>query len=175
MIYLLRHTKPDVSDGICYGVSDLDLDPRSFREDISSALKALESVNFSAIYSSPLRRCKRLADSIESACQVVVDKRLMEMNFGDWEMLSWQEIFSRDEGKRWFDNFITTKIPGGESFEQMVERAASFLEDIDQSQDIVVVTHAGFVRAMMVASGKEIAERVFDIKVEYGEVIKLDI
>ena len=58
---LLRHTTPNHHQGLCYGRLDLDL-ADSFVVEARRALAALGKVT--AIYSSPLSRCMRLAEFI---------------------------------------------------------------------------------------------------------------
>ena len=84
-IYLVRHTTPEVGKGICYGQADLSLSG-SFELEMQR-LKNFLPKTFDIIYSSPLQRCRQMASIL--ANEVEYDSRLMEMNFGDWEMKSW--------------------------------------------------------------------------------------
>ena len=60
MIFL-RHPRPDVQPGICYGRLDLELAPGSDAE-IGAALAATGPV--SAVLASPARRCWALAEAL---------------------------------------------------------------------------------------------------------------
>ncbi len=179
MIYLLRHTRPKIEAGICYGVSDLELDPDSCSMEIAQTVEKLKELSFAKIYSSPLKRCRQLAEAICSAKdEIIFDSRLMEMNFGDWEMAEWNEIFEKEEGKRWFADYINYPTPNGESMNDLVERARSFLGELKGCQkqgDILIVTHAGFIRSAMVASGVATHSEIFDLSIEYGELKSLNI
>ncbi len=169
MIYLLRHTKPAVKEGICYGVTDLELDSTSCEQDIKCAVETLQGLEFEAIYSSPLKRCMTLAKAASGGAEIIVDPRLKELDFGDWEMTPWSDIFNQAEGKKWFDNYIEISTPNGESFRELISRAESFIADIKSLKgDILLVTHAGFIRAAMVALGKVSAYEVFDMDIKYG-------
>ena len=81
-LILLRHTTPDVSAGVCYGRTDLAL-AESFEGEALEALDALP--RFTAIITSPLRRCQKLAAFIgqQEGLEVTIDDRLMEMDFGE--------------------------------------------------------------------------------------------
>ncbi|MFI3295921.1 MAG: alpha-ribazole phosphatase family protein [Rikenellaceae bacterium] len=181
MIYLLRHTKPDIESGICYGNTDLGLDPESSKSDTAKAIKSLEVKHFKTIYSSPLKRCTQLAKEVVNQTQqcdtVTVDPRLKELNFGDWEMMRWDDIFLSTEGKEWFDNYIEHPTPNGESFAELIGRAKSFLDEMmtETEDDILIVTHSGFIRGALVAMNIATPSEAFDKKIEYGELVKLEI
>ena len=178
MIYLLRHTRPDVEMDRCYGASDVGLHSDFSEIHLPEVLSRVEGFEPTIIYSSPLRRCRLLADEVRkhlSLESVVEDDRLREMNFGDWELQRWDDIFAQPEGRAWFDDFLNVRTPRGESFADLERRAESFFASIEGvSGDVIVVTHAGFVRATLSMLG--IVERgtLFDYKVEYGELILID-
>ena len=171
MIYLLRHTKPFVEKHICYGQTDLDLDPTTKDNDISEALNRVAEIDFSKVYSSPLKRCRLLADIIckdRGIVDPILDNRLLETNFGDWEMKPWDDIFESQEGKVWFENYLELKVPNGESFSDLVERARCFFSSIDESENILIVTHDGFIRATLVYFGEMKKQNIFEEKYPYG-------
>ena len=78
-----------------------------------------------------------------------IDPRLMELTFGRWEGLTWEELKARDpwaakarEGDKW-----SFQPPGGESYAMLAERMIPWLREIDQ--ETVVVSHGGVARVMM--------------------------
>ena len=96
----------------------------------------------------------------------------MEMNFGEWELKSWDEIYSSNEGKEWFDNFLNNKCPNGESFNDVVNRANKFIAKHSNLDKTLIVTHAGFIRAYAVATNKIDINNPFSLQIEYGEIIQ---
>ncbi len=178
-LYLQRHTEPLIPKGICYGFSDIALVDEYRKRDLPKVLEALGGFSFSTIYSSPLYRCKRLATDIaqeRGIKSVLFDDRLKEMNFGRWEMTPWDDIYQREQGKRWFADYINQKTDGGESFSDLLERAESFLDMVRQKdEETLVVTHSGFISAMMVATKEVKLDRIFDYKICYGAVIELSL
>ena len=103
MIYFLRHTIPEVEQGICYGQSDLMVADGFYNDELPKVIKTVEKLNVDAIYSSPLKRCKILADEISEVLGVEFvesDSFLMELNFGQWELWSWSQIFECERGKQ---------------------------------------------------------------------------
>ncbi|MFI3327974.1 MAG: alpha-ribazole phosphatase family protein [Rikenellaceae bacterium] len=172
-IYLQRHTRPDVEEGTCYGISDVGLHCDFESAELPKVLQRLSGKSFTHVYSSPLQRCKTLADNISD--NTYVDDRLMELNFGDWEMMSWNDIDKTDEGREWFADYLNCRTPNGESFQDLIARANSFLESIESLEDnILVVTHSGFIRAAMVAIGAIEQTDAFNSDIDYGDTFKVE-
>ena len=126
-----------------------------------------------AVYSSPSVRCSSLAAYISR--QVIFDKRLQEVNFGLWEGRSWDSI-RPEELNRWMEDFVYRCPPEGESLVQMNDRVISFWNELQQHpyQKTAIVTHAGVIRLIIAAVNQIPLPSVFDTKVDYGEVIRLE-
>jgi len=118
-IYLIRHTTPKIDKGICYGQSDIDVQD-SFEEEVVDIKKNIPTnIKNVTVYSSPLIRCKKLAQCFSK--EITFDKRLMEVNFGDWELQSWDAI-DKEDLDTWMSDFVTIAPPNGESYAQLSER-----------------------------------------------------
>ena len=167
-IYLVRHTKPLIDEGICYGYSDISVS-HSFEAEYSQIVSKLKGVNFSKVYSSPLQRCHKLASTLSN--NVVVDDRLKELNFGEWELKSWDYIYSLEEGKNWFNSYLSTTCPSGESFIDLKNRVDSFISSTSLEKDSLIVTHAGVIKAFL--STLNIISPEDKLKLSFGEVIKI--
>ncbi|MFI3259210.1 MAG: histidine phosphatase family protein [Rikenellaceae bacterium] len=181
-IYLQRHTHPDIDPKICYGASDIDVRSEFESVDLPPVLRIIEGAQISKstkVYCSPLVRCRKLATEItrrEGLCQPTYDERLREISFGDWEMRPWSEIHSSEEGLKWFSNFLYERVPGGESFIDLLGRAKSFLSEIDSvSSDTLIVTHGGFMRAVLVAFELVEIDQIFTTDIVYAELIEIEI
>jgi alpha-ribazole phosphatase len=137
--FLIRHPKPAVAAGVCYGRSDLGLadDPKRCVESLRPLLPLA-----APLYTSPLRRCLELARALHD--RPVIDARLVEMNFGDWEMRRWDDI-PRGEVDAWAADPVGFAPPGGESATAMRARVATFLSELPDTA--VVVAHGGVLRA----------------------------
>ncbi len=168
-LYLIRHTTPGIAKGICYGQSDIPL-ANTFDTEAKAVLKQLETLSFDAVYSSPLLRCKQLALKISP--NVIEDPRLMELNFGNWELKKWDNI-PRKESEPWMQDFVRVSTPNGESYINLQKRAISFYNEIkDQPySSIAIVTHAGFIRALVSYINTIDLKDSFDLKVPYGVVM----
>src|SRR6185295_4451751 len=78
----------------------------------------------------------------------VIDERLAELGFGDWEGLTARDVQAKHPGawetheaSRW-----TLVPPGGESYAQLLDRLKSWLAELQG--DVVVVAHGGVGRAL---------------------------
>jgi len=153
MIFL-RHPRPAVAPGTCYGRLDLAEGPRAGAE-IARALRRMPPVT--AVLSSPARRCRRLARRIARAagCEVQEDPRLLELEFGEWEGRRWQEISPGDLAA-WRADPWTVAPPGGETFAELYARATAML--CTAPAGAAIVTHAGVIRAArMILRGDSLA------------------
>lgn len=83
VVYLIRHTSVDVPQGVCYGQTDVPLNP-TFEEEAAQTSARLKGLQFDKVYMSPLTRCVRLA-TFCGYPDGERDDRIKEINFGDWE------------------------------------------------------------------------------------------
>ena len=169
-VYLIRHTTPDIRPGLIYGRLDVDLTD-SFPEELERVKQQLP-LPVNAVYSSPSRRCTRLAKQLSPDFRV--DDRLRELHFGDWEGKTWDTIDPHD-AQIWMDDFVNMPTPGGESMVQMHERVTHFWNDLIQtaSQKVAVVTHGGVIRLLLATNRQLPLASAFDIKIAYGGVYVL--
>jgi alpha-ribazole phosphatase len=171
-IYLMRHTKTAASPGLCYGQSDIEL-AESFAEELVQIREKMPKLAADCpVFSSPLSRCLQLAEKFSD--NVSTDARLLELNFGDWEGQRFDDI---ETGllKHWTDNFVHTAPPNGESFEDLCRRAGSFWQDLlaTQAEQVVVVTHAGTIRALLARILTLPLANAFQLRINLGSLHKL--
>lgn len=150
---LLRHTAPDVAPGTCYGRLDLPPGPE-FEAEAAALIADLPPAT--RLLTSPLQRCRRLAERIGAArgLPVEVAQSLTEIDFGSWEGLAWDAI-PRAELDAWAQDFWHARPHGGESVAQFAARVAGFLAECRDAQDWLAVTHAGQMRAAVHLLGQD--------------------
>ena len=178
-IYLIRHTKVNCENNVCYGQSDLDL-ADSYQDELNALRQKLNWNNNEnvAFFSSPLKRCKILAKNLAYQ-PVTIDNRIMEINFGEWELKKWDEINSAHYN-RWCTDFVYTACPSGESFLDLYTRSKNFFEEIISYQNnfdmIAIITHAGVIKSILSQVLEMKIEKAFSIRIDYGGIskIKLD-
>ncbi len=109
------------------------------------------------IVSSPLIRCHAFAHELSQQYHVplVVDDRLKEVGFGDWEGFTHAEIQARNlpQYQAFYADPVNNRPPGAESLDVFFSRVSSALKTIVADfagQHVVVVAHAGVIRGIMV-------------------------
>jgi alpha-ribazole phosphatase len=169
-LYLIRHTRPQIEAGLCYGQLEVPLAPTGVG-DCAAVAARLPSVE--AVWTSPLARCRTLAEAIGARAGVapVADARLLELGFGEWEGRRWETI-GRDESERWAADYWNVSPPGGETYRELYERVGLALEEIlaCHTQHVAVVTHAGPVRAALARYLQLEPRRYPEIDLDYGGI-----
>src|SRR5690606_3643507 len=76
------------------------------------------------VISSPLIRCRALADELATQMPVIFDKRLQEMSFGAWEGRLVEDIWRAEPEliAAWTRDPTTTTPPGGEPLTDVAAR-----------------------------------------------------
>lgn len=149
---LVRHARPLVAAGLCYGALDMPADEQA-TADAAQALAMHLPTGFVALV-SPLQRCRQLADALKllrADGTFSVDARLAEMDFGVWEGVAWADI-PRVAVDAWTADFGNHRFGGKESVGDVLSRVASVWDAVPVAS--LWITHAGVVRAAtLVAAG----------------------
>lgn len=171
-IYLIRHTTPNIEKGICYGQSDIDL-ANTFSNEFKIITSKFSTKEDFKVYSSPLKRCSLLAKQFSNT--PVYDKRLMELDFGDWELVPWNNI-SENEMMPWMKDFVNTAVPNGESYTELASRVNSFFQELvslNTNKTIIITSHAGPIKAFLASLLNIPLKDSFKIKIDYGDIFEL--
>ena len=167
-VYLIRHTTPHIEKDVCYGQSDISL-ADTFEVEWQ-AIREILPQKIDVIFSSPLSRCRQLTIKLANhfGISFIEDARLKEMNFGEWELKRWNEI-DQTKLRHWMENYKTERCPDGESYEDVIGRVKSFINDqlISARQRILLVTHAGIINGFDAIMNQQGG---IDLKVGYGEI-----
>lgn len=173
-IYLIRHTSVDVPTGVCYGQYDVPL-RESFECEAATVAEQLKGICFDEVFVSPLSRCVKLANycGYPNACR---DPRIMELNFGEWELKRWEDI-NDPRLQEWFDDYLNVQATGGESFMQQYARISRFLDEVKTQNyhRIAIFAHGGVLVSAQVYAGIMKPEDAFTSIPPYGSIIKLEI
>jgi len=147
-LWLVRHAKPLVAPGVCYGVLDVAADAQA----TLTAATALAHVLPAGVrlVSSPLQRCEQLAHVLRGLRPDLAwkyDARLAEMDFGQWEGQHWDTI-ARAELDGWTESFATWRCGGAECVQDFMARVGAVWDETCAVQEPAVwITHAGVIRA----------------------------
>lgn len=150
-LWLVRHARPLVAPGTCYGVLDVPADADATAQAARALAQALPPGV--PVHSSSLQRCERLAQSLcglRPDLTYKTDARLVEMDFGQWEGVAWAQI-PRAALDAWTDDFGAHRFGGAESANAVLLRVAEAWNALGQA-DAVWITHAGVARAAMLIS-----------------------
>jgi alpha-ribazole phosphatase len=172
-IYLIRHTSPDIAKGICYGQTDIGLKDSFARE--AGEIRGWIPENIESVYSSPLSRCRRLAELLFPAAGISFENDLMEMNCGSWELKVWDQI-PKEELSPWMEDFVHRAIPEGESYTRLHERVVRIFSQIAASgKKTAIITHGGVIRSILShITGTPLAESFGKFSIHYGCVTRID-
>jgi phosphoserine phosphatase len=127
------------------GVSDIDLSEVGLCQARALSL-SLKNHVIHAIYSSPLIRAHKTAQLINKYHNVPIylESGMMEMDQGDFEGLSYQELMAceKDFLQRWIQDPTAVTMPNGESFSGLQNRAWPVIANIiDKTDNTIVVSH----------------------------------
>ncbi len=159
-LWLLRHARPLVDSGVCYGALDVAADAAA---TLAAAQQAAQELPAGlTVWYSPLQRCERLAQALQGLRPDLAMKpepRLREMDFGCWEGVPWADI-PRAALDAWTADFAHHAFGGVESTQAVMARVDDALTDFratlggaGQSQGLWI-SHAGVVRCVrLLAAG----------------------
>ncbi|MBL10305.1 MAG: hypothetical protein CL402_07305 [Acidiferrobacteraceae bacterium] len=159
----MRHTEPLVDPNICYGRLDVDLDI-SFLQQGPKILESLP-LPFDRVFTSPLKRCIRLADTLK--LPYIIDARILELDFGEWEGLSWAEI-GENQIDAWAADPYNFTFPKGENFASLCSRVGAFLNDLTDDKTLLI-SHAGVIKAIHYLVNNVSINDATILKTNYGE------
>jgi alpha-ribazole phosphatase len=173
-VYLIRHTKTATEPGLCYGRTEVALSG-SFAEDACNLITKLpEITRDTTIIASPLSRCTSLAELLGQPFKT--DERLLEVDFGAWENRRFDQL-DQIQVKHWADNFVTVSPPGGENFKELCDRVGRFWEELlanQQAGQVLIITHAGVIRALLAHVLQLPPANAFKFRVDAGSLHKLE-
>lgn len=132
-LVLTRHGLTDRSDPeqhLGQGI-DVGLSPAGQAQAAALAGRIADE-RFDRIVSSPLQRAMETARAVARGRTVEPEPRLMEMDYGAWEGLTYEAIDAVDAAgrARWVADPEAVACTGGESGADVAARARSFLVDL---------------------------------------------
>jgi alpha-ribazole phosphatase len=152
-VLFIRHAETEMAGRFC-GHSDPELNAQG-RTQLTSLAHQLSAEPIDTVYSSDLRRASATAQAIASVREIpqVIRPALREIDFGQWEGLSWEQIEQMDPeyARTWVARYPHLPAPSGETFhafETRVLREVNHLLDANRGP-IAVVTHGGVLRAVL--------------------------
>lgn len=155
-LLLVRHGETEwCSQKRHKGQTDIPLNEVG-RQQAQAAAKRLQSEDVAVVYASDLSRTMETARIIAEPhnLDIVAESRLREMQFGEWEGLTYEEIYAQNQitPDEWHHTMLESGPPGGESLRQFAARIQSFLDEIETKhtdETVLLVTHGGTLMVMI--------------------------
>jgi alpha-ribazole phosphatase len=178
-LLLIRHAERDMAGTFC-GHSDPELNTRG-RAQLAGLIGRLRMDQIGVVYTSNLRRAHTTGRAIAEAFGVDcrVRRALREINFGQWEGITWSEIERRDNAhaRRWVEEYPSLPAPDGESFHDFEQRVLDEVKVLSLKAEtagcaIAVVTHAGVLRTVLCALQGCSEEHAWEQTKSYCSVVR---
>ena len=152
-LILLRHGITEANEKRLYcGATDLPLSAAG-REALTQHKKetAYPDISGMRIVTSGMKRCEETLALLYGDMPHETDPAFREMDFGAFEMRSYQEMKNDPAYLAWIAGDNEKNVaPGGESGESMTRRALNGLDRLlAENRDTLLVTHGGVIAAIM--------------------------
>lgn len=147
-VTLIRHGKTAGNlAGRYVGRNDVPLCP----EGVEEAERAKKDAARSVVYVSPLLRARQTANILFPNARQTVVEDLKEMDFGDFEGRTADEMADDPVYRKWVEDFCVGACPNGESQAGFRKRVTAALSETLKSakDDVVIVAHGGVIMAIM--------------------------
>ncbi len=130
------------------------------------------------VISSPMKRCLETAALAIPEIKPELSPGLMEMNFGVFENLDYEEIQEKfpQELKQWNNDRINYTIPRGENLRDMIKRVVeTFEEELKSYQGkTVIFTHGGTIGILLAHYLFNSPEHIWRFSIEHCKITRLN-
>ncbi|MGN1399026.1 MAG: histidine phosphatase family protein [Erysipelotrichaceae bacterium] len=147
-LYVMRHGQTDWNiDKRTQGLVDIPLNQTGIQQ-AKAAIKQIKDICFDLVYSSPLQRAVKTAEIVtEGKYLIIIDDLLIERSFGDMEGLS----ASQFDVNAFLSRPLDKSYNNEETHQHMIERAKKFIDKLPDVDNVLIVTHGAYYRALMMA------------------------
>lgn len=146
-IILVRHGETEWNrQEVFRGRLDIDLNDTG-RRQAELLGEHLSRIKVDAVYSSPLKRALETADRIARHHRLGVQTAhgLIDLDYGEWQGLSKETVKTKYKGlyTQWTEKPHQVRIPGGESLDNVTERAVGVVDEVIARYQgrVVLVSH----------------------------------
>jgi broad specificity phosphatase PhoE len=180
-VYLIRHGHTESTEqGKLYTDPEVAL-TESGRQQATKAGNWLIAEKPEILLSSTSKRVWTSAEIIGNAIQLSPNAvpDLNEWNVGSWDGHKYLDIKARDPElyKAWSEDPIKNRPPGGESIADVVGRMEARMEQLlheHAGKKIVLVSHAGIIRAIIVQALGMPVNNFWRVNIPTGSITKID-
>ncbi|MDD2945610.1 MAG: histidine phosphatase family protein [Acinetobacter sp.] len=180
-IDLLRHGETELSHTLRGSTDDALTDSgwQKMQQTVDQFLKNNSPNPWDVVFSSPLQRCALFADEIASnlKLELILDRNLQEMHFGDWEGVSTQEIYEKQPEAlaQFWETPTRFSPPNAETMQQFQQRILNTLQQIQGSMQqhqfahAMVVTHGGVIKLLKCLAFNQPLDNILKMSAELGQ------
>ncbi|MDK8754436.1 histidine phosphatase family protein [Acinetobacter radioresistens] len=177
---LLRHGQTELGHTL-RGYTDDALTPEGWQQMQLAVLEKLQQpVQWQAIYSSTLIRCSHFARQLSQQLKLplILNSDLKEMNFGQWEGCSTEEIYQREPellASFWEKPSLYTP-PEAEplhEFQYRIQRAFQLIHQQmleNNWRQVLVICHGGVIKLMKCLASDQSPDHLLKIPAELGQL-----
>jgi alpha-ribazole phosphatase len=152
-LVMLRHGRTQANEERKYAGARLD-QPLS-ENGRADALRCGTDEVIDDVFVSPMMRARQTAHICFPSARQVLVEGLREMDFGDFEGRSAQEMQHDAAYRAWVDSMCSIRCPGGENREEFTQRTVQAVMELltqayEQDDDqVIVVAHGGTILSVM--------------------------
>ncbi|NIS60759.1 MAG: histidine phosphatase family protein [Proteobacteria bacterium] len=147
-VYLVRHGQTAWNrEEVFRGRADIPLNEIGRKEALLTG-QCLRGVRVDLVLSSPLSRAVETAEAIAryQGKEVLILEGLIDIDFGQWQGVSHEVVRERygELYRQWKDTPHLVRFPGGESLEDLRERALRVIHEVitdHADETLVMVSH----------------------------------
>ena len=176
-IILIRHSQTASTLLKKYmGASDEPL----CEEGILNANNAKLYPDVCKVYTSGMKRTNETAKIMFPNAEVIEKPELREMDFGNFEGKSHDELSDNEEYRNWLESFCEDACPNGEKKEEFTKRCVSGFINIANeefesgAEELYFVVHGGVIMALLSELVTPKIKNYFETRVECCESIELE-
>ena len=188
-IFLFRHGRTAAGEKKLYcGKTDLPLSKKGEDELLMKKNgKDYPDISHCKIYTSGLLRASQTQKLLypNPGDLVIVEKGFQEIDFGDFEMKSYEELKENPEYQKWLKGEVDrisikstesyeNPCPNGESWQKMNERVLVTLKNaLKNENSLAIFSHGGPISAIMAHFFPTVMKSLYEWQPDFGEGYKI--
>jgi len=177
-IYLLRHGKTEANEKRLYcGSSDIGITENGREELLKKKAEfCYPSIDNLSLFTSGMKRTNETLKLLYGEVPFNALKGFKEIDFGDFELHSYEELKDREEYIKWISGDNNANVcPNGESGNQMTERVLEALDSLlSDGKDALIVSHGGPIASVIMACFNLEKENLYSIQPSAGEGYEIE-
>ena len=158
IIYFVHGTTYDNASGKCSGWKQVELNELGKEQAINLG-KTIKDLKFDVIFTSDLVRAIDSSNLAFPQYEKIVDERLRECNYGDYDGESKKLVV--------YENYIDIPFPNGESLKDVEKRIKDFINDIKKE-------YSGKIVGIVAHRAPQLAFEVLTKKITWEDAILND-